>query len=211
MLIQAGMNGQQVPPDIMQFMMLRELKKMQDENGGTIGDGLGQSAKALRKLHSLKQEVYNNPRRIIHDYSLEVMMHLGAELGDPWQYYQYTAKIPWGKMHGLHRTHFHISHILALILRQQTEQAAAYAIQLLRATHQAQIDGGEWGTALHLLPQRDPIQRIDFGGTERELETIQNYKESLAKLRRGQHAKDPEAAKGGGKGGKHHKEQTDGQ
>ncbi len=83
LLLNSAMQGKVSTQDGTQLMMLRVLRKIQtetDENGS--GD-MGQSAKALRKLHSAKQEVYTQPRLIVHDYMLEAMTALSTEMGDP--------------------------------------------------------------------------------------------------------------------------------
>ena len=57
-----------------------------------------------------------------------------------------------GKMSCLWRTHHGVSEILELIDYQQVEQAAATAVQLLKAIHQAALDQGSWSVASTLLP-----------------------------------------------------------
>ncbi len=72
----------------------------------------------------------------------------------------------------------------------------------MRALYQAQLDNGSWETATLLLPERDPASRAESGGTEHQLETIYNYKDSLRKLCKGQGGKDGEADHGKGQDGK---------
>ena len=50
---------------------------------------------------------------------------LGVAEGDPWTFWQYSNVIQWGKMRGLHRTHYHLSHILELQLRGRTGGAGS--------------------------------------------------------------------------------------
>ncbi len=62
------------------------------------------------------------------------------------------------------------------------EEAQALTVQCLKATHQARLDEGEWAMAWHLTTLRDPLQKVRFGGTEKELETIASYARSVAEL-----------------------------
>ncbi len=71
------------------------------------------------------------------------------------------------------------------------------------------LDQGGWETAVYLLPERDALSRTEIAGTEQQLETIFNYRESLKKLRRAQGGGDGEKSdpnksndKGAGKAGK---------
>ena len=106
-------------------------------------------------------------------------------------------------MAGLHRVHFHLSHVVALSLRGLHSQAEAYNIQPLRALHQVALDGGAWTTASLLLPKQDPLYKQTCGGTEEELEAIVAYTEAMKKLKTAAPAyvsdKDKKA-KGKGKG-----------
>jgi hypothetical protein len=115
-----------------------------------------------------------------------VMTSFGAEPGEPWQYHNWSQQIAWGRMKGLERIHYHLSKILTLNVKGLTQPSMAYMIQLLRAINQTSLDQGSWETAEHRLPERDPLARVEFAGTEGQLETIFQYKDSLRKLRRGQ-------------------------
>ena len=97
-----------------------------------------------------------------------------------------------------------MSHALELGLKGQNDECAAYLTTLLRAIHQANIDGGGWQTAMHLLPRDDPWERVIFGGSQGDLEVIAGYQEALRKLRKGSGRGEDgaeEDSKGGAKGG----------
>ncbi len=72
------------------------------------------------------------------------------------------------------------------MFKRQHAQAEAYMMQLLRSLHQVVLDQGNGSVAMHLLPRADPTERPTFGRTQRELETIAAYTESLRRLRRQQ-------------------------
>jgi len=70
-----------------------------------------------------------------------------------------------------------------LCLRGDTRHAVALLGQPEKATHQAVLDGGSWGTASLLLPTRDPVSPPRLAGTAQELAAVACYKEGLAALR----------------------------
>ena len=70
----------------------------------------------------------------------------------------------------------------------------------MKAIHQVVIDGGGWDTASLLLPCADPVTKVEFGGTQAELETAAAYREALKKLEVKQ--KENQGGKGGKGGGK---------
>ena len=58
------------------------------------------------------------------------------------------------------------------------------AIALIaQAVLQVALDGGNWDVAALLVPFRDPLRRLDFGGEPELLEDIATYKKALAELR----------------------------
>ena len=54
--------------------------------------------------------------------------------------------------------------------------------QLLRATHQASLDQGDWRTAWLLLDLPDPMERPRFGGEAQQLELVASYVTAMANL-----------------------------
>ena len=72
-------------------------------------------------------------------------------------------------MTGLWRCHFAMSHVLELMQNRRVEEAAATAVQVLKAIHQTALDGGSWNSSDLLLPWDDPLARDLFGGDEEEM------------------------------------------
>ena len=158
--------------DTNQMLMMMMMNQMKNADLGGENDRGG---RAFRKIHSIRQKCEKQPEQVVAAYLDEVMAHLGAEQGDLWQPWQMTRTIHWGNMAGLHRCHFHVSHILRLSLKAENRRAEAYLVQLLRALHQVALDGGTWATGSLLLPTRDPLFKQACGGTEEELEAIVSY------------------------------------
>jgi hypothetical protein len=165
----------------------------------------------LKKLHAQQARVYKAPGAIVSEYVAEVMAELAVEPGDAWGFHQYSMRIHWGKLRGLQRVHYHLSHILALSMRGEAQPAQAYMVQLLRCLHQVCLDQGSWEVGSLLLPKSDPLSRTEFGGTLAELEVVDGYREALKKLSKqgrknedGENSEAPEKSggKGGGAGGK---------
>ena len=183
------------------MMALMELLKKQKSGNEEQPGG-----KAVRRLQKLRSRVETEPEAIVGLYLEEIMDKLGTEPGDAFQPWMWTSRISWGKLAGLHRVHFHLSHILGLSLKGKKKQAEAYTVQLLRSLHQVSLDNGMWSTAALLLPRPDPIYRENFGATETELEAVVGYQEALKKIRSktqtddGGDDKDAKPPKGGGKG-----------
>jgi hypothetical protein len=120
--------------------------------------------------------------------------------------------LPFQKMYGLKRVHWHLSHVLTYSLAGRHAEAEAYMVQILRAIHQSVLDGGQWHTAVLLLPGEDPCQKESFGATERELQIIAGYRDAHRRITKpfGQDKgadkdggdKDGDHPPKGGKGGK---------
>jgi len=184
------------------MMALMELLKKQRSQTEEQPGG-----KAVRRLQKLRSRVETEPEAIVGQYLQDIMDKLGTEPGDSFQPWMWTSRINWGKLAGLHRVHFHLSHILGLSLKGKKKQAEAYTVQLLRSLHQVSLDNGMWSTASLLLPRPDPIYRENFGATETELEAVVGYQEALKKIRNKTAAEEPTddkdaKAKGGAKGGR---------
>jgi hypothetical protein len=184
-----------------QMMMLWMMKNMEERDGD--GTGLTGAGKALRRLHAMHEKCKQRPDQIVAEFVQEWMELLGVDAGDRWQMTDITAHIQWGKLLSLKRSHYHAAVIFELMLRNKNLEAQAYMAQYLRALHQCSLDGGQWGTAQHLLPRADPIDKTSFGGSHADLETISAYQDALRKLRRGISSdlkEDGKGDKGGGKG-----------
>jgi hypothetical protein len=157
----------------------------------------------------MKERVFLHPKKVISDYLTDIMCSMNVQVGDAWAISEYSEKVRWGKMPGLGRIHFHTSHALELALKGQADESAAYLVQVLQSVHQANIDGGGWHIAMHLLPRDDPWEKVLFGGSQGELKTIAGYQEALRKLQKGSgrggeasHEDSKGGSKGGGRGGK---------
>ena len=87
-------------------------------------------------------------------------------------------------------------------LRGARVQREGYHFQgpVLESIHQMVIDGGGWDTASLLLPRADPVTKVEFGGTQAELEMAAAYREALEKL--GVEQKEKQGGKCGKVGGK---------
>ncbi len=128
-----------------QLAMLQALQKLSRAGDDGADDGrLIGAGKALKKVHDLQDRVKSRPQSVVADYIEETMEALGAERGDVWRLSDTTALINWGKMRGLHRTHFHISRALQYLLRREGDQGAAYLVQILKSLHQFALDQGQW-------------------------------------------------------------------
>ena len=193
--------GEMTQAMMLMLLMQQNKKNEAEEDQGDAG------GRAFKRIHKLKGKVEKDPIPLITEYLKEVQSVLGVEDGDPWQVYQMTEHVPWGKMLGLKRCHWHLSHALAFSLRGRKHQAEAYMVQLLKSLHQVALDGGSWEVASLLLPARDPCQREQWGASERELEAVASYRKAMKEIGRSSWTSpwvpsapgDP-AAKGGGKG-----------
>ena len=79
-------------------------------------------------------------------------------------------------------------------------------IQVLKAIHQATVDGGDWRTAALLVPLPDPCGRAEYGASMEELELVAAYRKSIYELGKaqkfgdGQRREDAEGEETGAKG-----------
>ena len=95
-----------------------------------------------------------------------------------------NRQIAWGKLLGLRRLHFHLSHVLQSILQGKQNEATAYIVQLLRCLHQTCLDGGGWSNSHLLLPVADPIFKREFAAPAEDLQHIAAYQTQMSQLRR---------------------------
>lgn len=163
----------------MMMMFMMDQFRRQEQHGSQESGG-----KAFKKVHSMRKKCELMPEKVVSTYLDDCMDRLGAEPGDLWQPHQVSAKINWGNMAGLHRCHYHLSHILAISLRGDHKQAEAYIVQLCRCLHQVALDSGTWATGALLLPKPDPLFKQTTGGTEEELEAIIAYQEAMKRLKK---------------------------
>ena len=62
-------------------------------------------------------------------------------------------------------------------------KAPAYTCMCLKAMLQAAIDNGSWENAALLIPTGDPLEKMEVGGDEDELEAIYSYRKSVKELK----------------------------
>ena len=109
-----------------------------------------------------------------------------------------------------------MAELLELQLGAQKDPYSAPACTCLctKAMLQAAMDNGSWENASLLVPMGDPLEKMELGGDEDELEAIHSYRKSMKELKTklvvhsggGNAAPAEEAAgadgeAGGGKGG----------
>ncbi len=89
--------------------------------------------KAFKQLHRMKRKVFERPVQVVEEHLGDTRLRLGAETQDAWQLWLLTERISWGKMLGLKRVHWYLSHALAHSVRGENEISAAYQATILRA------------------------------------------------------------------------------
>ena len=144
-----------------------------------------------------------NPVKHIRRYVKDVEDFLGVGRDGAYVLTDYTKKLAWGKQRTLMRYHFALSDLLQTILKGKLELAGLKVTQLLRATHQASLDQGDWRTAWLLLDLPDPMERPRFGGETQQLELVASYVTAMANLEkkgRWQPSRSNEEDPGQGKG-----------
>ena len=183
------------PNMLLQYEMLRMLQTLQQRRPRNDSDSSDtelseQSGSKLKAILRLRRRVRKNPIRIVARYRNRSLAKLGVTilgngtLSSPFTHRMTSERLrpAFGKMSGLWRTHHGVSEILELIEHQQVEQAAATAVQLLKAIHQAALDQGSWSLASTLLPWEDPLQREVFGGDEEEMLAAAAWNRSIRDL-----------------------------
>eukprot|EP00435_Cladocopium_sp_Y103_P062441 s363_g24.t1 len=141
--------------------------------------GAGKAMKAFRKS---KKRMKKNPEKHIRRYIKDVEDFLGVGTEGAYVLTDYTKKLAWGKQRTLMRYHFALSDLLQTILKGKLKLAGLKVTQLLRATHQASLDQGDWRTAWLLLDLADPLERPRFGGEAQQLEVVASYVTAMANL-----------------------------
>ncbi len=81
----AGLSSEQ---QLMMFIMEMFLKPERERNELATVAG-----KAYRRMHAMKNRVYQEPENVIQQYIDEVRRRLGVEDGDVWQLWQYTERL----------------------------------------------------------------------------------------------------------------------
>ena len=183
------------PNMLVQVEMLRTLQGMnqhrrpRDESDSST-EHSEQSGSKLKAILRLRRRVRKNSIRIVARYRKRSLAKLGVTilgngtLSSPFTHRMTSERLrpAFEKMSGLWRTHHGVSEILGLLEHQQIEQAAATAVQLLKAIHQAALDQWSWSLASTLLPWEDPLQRQVFGGDEEEMSAAAAWNRSIRDL-----------------------------
>ena len=99
--------GEMTQAMMLTLLMQQNKKNEAEEDQGDVG------GRAFTRIHKLKGKVEKDPVPLITEYLKEVQNMLGTGEGDPWQVFQITENVPWGRMLGLKRCHWHLSHALA--------------------------------------------------------------------------------------------------
>jgi hypothetical protein len=129
--------------------------------------------KSMSELRALRGEFRSNPKRVVKEYVSHWEERLDAQ-GRPWTWKDAAHVIPFNRMKGMQRIYLLFGEVLRLILRDESDQAAAQAVQAMKAIHQFVVDGS-WKAAWPLTYQPDPFAADRHGGTELEMEAILAY------------------------------------
>jgi hypothetical protein len=147
----------------------------------------------------MQQRVKTDPISVAASYVDEVKKELGVSEEEAWALWHMTDVVAWGKMLGLKRVHYHLSHIAQHLVKEESDVALAYVCQMLRALHQVAFDNGAWTNAHLMLPEQDPVYRREWAAPTQDLGCIAQYQDQMWKLRRNQKGWDWNP-KGGHKG-----------
>lgn len=141
--------------------------------------GAGKALKAYRQTHRAMKK---QPLKHVKRYVREIKEQLGATNETPFSLSDWSKRINWGKNKSLMRLHYGMSEVLKTLLKGKSEQAALQLTNLLRATHQCSLDGGNWKVAWLLTHLADPLDRPRFGGEAQSLEIIASYVRAMGDL-----------------------------
>ncbi len=86
-------------------------------------------------------------------------------------------------MSGMYRIYTFLGELLDLIQDEKWAHVPGAIALIAQAVLQVALDGGSWDVAALMVPFRDPLRRLDFGGEPELLEDIATYKKALAELR----------------------------
>ena len=137
------------------------------------------SLKAYRQTHRAMKK---QPLKHVKRYVREIKEQLGATNETPFSLSDWSKRINWEKNKSLMRLHYGMSEVLETLLKGKSEQAALQLTNLLRATHQCSLDGGNWKVAWLLTHLADPLDRPRFGGEAQSLEIIASYVRAMGDL-----------------------------
>jgi len=185
-----------VSADQLQLETLRTLRLLQKGRGGQDSDdGEGGAldhegqAKKLKGIRRLRRQWERRPHTMTEDYVRMVRERLGiVDDRMPWHLRHYSIQLrsAFGRFAALYRIHYWLSEVLHLVIFQgELPKAMAMIVQLLKATHQAALNGGSWEIASLLIPGEDPLLPPRFAGQFGELAAAAAYREGLAALRVG--------------------------
>ena len=165
--------------------MLEDRSEDSDSSLETSSGGdekLKGAGKALRAYRKNKRRMRRQPEKHIRRYIKEVEEVLGVGPEGAYTLTDYTRRLSWGKNHTLHRLYFALSDVLQTVLKGKLSLVGLQITQLLRAIHQASLDGGSWRTAWLLLDLPDPLDKPRFGGEAQQLEVVASYVKAMSDL-----------------------------
>lgn len=143
--------------------------------------GLRGSARALARYRKNSTRMWRKPMRHVKRYIAEVEEELGAD-ETPYNLWDYTKRIPFGRQKGLYRMHHLASHILKKLLNDDPEGAALMTVLTLRCLHQTALDGGNWELGWLITTLKDPLARKKWGGEAQDLEAAADYLRAVQDL-----------------------------
>ncbi|CAE7242297.1 unnamed protein product [Symbiodinium microadriaticum] len=149
-------------------------------SSGGQDKGLRGSARALARYRKNSTRMWRKPMRHVKRYIAEVEEELGVD-ETPYNLWDYTKRIPFGRQKGLYRMHHLASHILKKLLNDDPEGAALMTVLTLRCLHQTALDGGNWELGW-LTTLKDPLARKKWGGEAQDLEAAADYLRAVQDL-----------------------------
>ena len=161
----------------------QEESDSQDDSSSGDDKKLRGAARAFNRYRKSKEAMWEKPMKHVRIYIREVETELGVEHSDmPYNLWDYTRKIPFGKQKGLFRCHYLVSHILKHLLDDDKQSAALMTVLTLRCLHQVALDSGNWEVGWMLTTLKDPLSRRRWGGEPGHLESATDYLRAVQEL-----------------------------
>ena len=108
---------------------------------------------------------------------------MGADTeGKVWSLRDYAKRIQWGRFRSFQKFYEMQIAVFEHLQRGAYLSAMAATAQNVKATHQATLDFGSWKHAWPLTGLSDPAERRRLGGNPEEMETVNQFVETIDEL-----------------------------
>ena len=161
-------------PDLLQLLLLTELRRLGGDQGVTTSSNV--IARAFANMETMRSERVDSPESIINPFLREVWDQLGVRTPHQhWQFREHWESQNYTRCRSVGRCAYILAEVVQALYDNQPRVALATAVAGWQGCHQFALDQGSWRAAWPLVRLRDPYARAPFAGSARDLSTVGGF------------------------------------